>query len=54
VDAPRAPSGSVADPAGALVGKPAIILTLPAKTTLQAQAARDGAFSAARVVLTTS
>ena len=54
VDVPRAPSGSVADPAGALVGKPAIILTLPAKTTLQAQAARDGAFSAARVVLTTA
>jgi len=54
VDVPRAPSGSVADRAGALVGKPAIILTLPAKTTLQAQAARDGAFSAARVVLTTA
>jgi hypothetical protein len=48
---PGTPSGSVADRAGSLVGKPAIILTLPAKTTLQAQAARDGAFSAARVVL---
>jgi len=51
VDVPGTPSGSVADRAGSLVGKPAIILTLPAKTTLQAQAARDGAFSAARVVL---
>ncbi len=51
VDVPATPSGGVADPAGSLVGRPAIILTLPAKTTLQAQAARDGAFSAARVVL---
>jgi Peptidase family M23 len=51
VDVPGMPSGSVADRVGSLVGKPAIILTLPAKTTLQAQAARDGAFSAARVVL---
>ncbi len=51
VDVPDMPSGSVADRVGSLVGKPAIILTLPAKTTLQAQAARDGAFSAARVVL---
>ena len=52
VDVPVTPSGSVADRTGTLVGKPAIILTLPARTTLQTQAARDGAFSAARVVLT--
>jgi hypothetical protein len=51
VDVPGTPSGSVADRTGSLVGKSAIILTLPAKTTLQTQAARDGAFSAARVVL---
>ncbi len=52
VDVPATPSRSVADRTGTLVGKPAIILTLPARTTLQTQAARDGAFSAARVVLT--
>jgi hypothetical protein len=51
VDVPGTPSGSVADRSGSLVGKPAIILTLPARTTLLTQAARDGAFSAARVVL---
>jgi hypothetical protein len=51
VDVPGTPSGSVADRVGSLIGKPAIVLTLPAKTTLEAQAARDGAFSAARVVL---
>ena len=52
VDVPGTAFGSVADRAGSLVGKPAIILTLPARTTLQTQAARDGSFSAARVVLT--
>jgi hypothetical protein len=51
VDVPGTPSGSVADRAGSLVGKTAIVLTLPARTTLETQAARDGAFSAARVVL---
>jgi hypothetical protein len=51
VDVPSTTSGSVADRAGSLVGKPVIILTLPARTTLQTQAAKDGAFSAARVVL---
>jgi hypothetical protein len=51
VDVPSTPSGSTADRAGSLIGKAAIILTLPAKTTLETQAARDGAFSAARVVL---
>jgi Peptidase family M23 len=43
--------GSQTDRAGSLVGRSAIVLTLPAKTSLQTQAARDGAFSAARVVL---
>jgi hypothetical protein len=51
VDVPGMPSGSVADRAGSLVGKPVIVLTLPAKTTLLTQEAHDGAFSAARVVL---
>ena len=51
VDMPAVPSGSVADRAGSLVGKPVIVLTLPARTTLQTQEAHDGAFSAARVVL---
>jgi hypothetical protein len=51
VDVPGTPSGSVADRAGSLVGKDAIVLTLPARTTLLTQEARDGAFSAARVVL---
>jgi hypothetical protein len=31
-------------------GKPAIVLTQPAKTTLQTQAAEDGVFSVARIV----
>jgi hypothetical protein len=43
--------GSQTDRAGSLVGRSAIVLTLPAKTSLQTQAAKDGAFSAARVVL---
>jgi hypothetical protein len=43
--------GSAAGGLGSLVGRSAIVLTLPAKTTLETQAARDGAFSAARVVL---
>jgi hypothetical protein len=43
--------GSQTDRAGSLVGRSAIVLTLPARTSLQTQAARDGAFSAARVVL---
>jgi peptidase M23-like protein len=47
VDAP----GSQTDRAGSLVGRSAIVLTLPAKTSLQTQAAKDSAFSAARVVL---
>jgi len=51
VDVPGAPAGSVADRAGSLVGKQAIVLTLPARTTLDSQAAKDGVFSAARVVL---
>jgi hypothetical protein len=51
VDVPGTPSGSVADRAGSLVGKDAIVLTLPARTSLLTQEARDGAFSAARVVL---
>ena len=51
VDVPGTPAGSVADRIGNLVGKQAIVLTLPAKTTLDAQAAKDGAFSVARVVL---
>jgi peptidase M23-like protein len=46
--------GSQTDRAGSLVGRSAIVLTLPAKTSLQTQAARDGAFSAARVVLATA
>jgi hypothetical protein len=51
VDQPGTPAGSVADRAGSLVGKSVIVLTLPAKTTLESEAAKDGAFSAARVVL---
>ena len=46
--------GSQTDRAGSLVGRPVIVLTLPAKTSLQTQAARDGAFSAARVVVATA
>jgi Peptidase family M23 len=51
VDAPGTPAGSVADHADSIVGKSVIVLTLPAKTTLDSEAAKDGAFSAARVVL---
>jgi hypothetical protein len=51
VDVPGTPSGSVADRAGSLVGKSVIVLTLPAKTSLDTQAAKDRSFSAARVVL---
>jgi hypothetical protein len=47
VDVPGSAAGGIAS----LAGRPAIVLTLPAKTTLDAQAAKDGAFSAARVVL---
>jgi hypothetical protein len=54
VDVPGMPAGSVADRAESLVGKSAIVLTLPARTTLDTQAAQDGAFSAARVVLVPS
>jgi hypothetical protein len=43
--------GSPAPDVTSLVGRSAIVLTLPAKTTLETQAAKDGAFSAARVVL---
>jgi Peptidase family M23 len=39
---------------GALAGRPAIVLTLPARTTLDTQAAKNGAFSAARVVPATA
>jgi peptidase M23-like protein len=46
--------GSQTDRSGSLVGRSAIVLTLPAKTSLQTQAARDGAFSAARVVVATA
>jgi hypothetical protein len=42
--------GSPAPDTASLVGKSAIVLTLPARTTLETQAAKDGAFSAARVV----
>ena len=51
VDVPATPSGTVADRVGSLVGKSTIVLTLPAKTTLETEAAKDRAFSAARVVL---
>ena len=44
-------AGSPAADVTSLVGKSAIVLTLPARTTLDTQAAKDGAFSAARVVL---
>jgi hypothetical protein len=54
VDVPGMPAGSVADRAESLVGKSAIVLTLPARTALDTQAAQDGAFSAARVVLVPS
>jgi hypothetical protein len=47
VDLPGSSAGGVST----LAGKPAIVLTLPAKTTLETQGAKDGAFSAARVVL---
>jgi hypothetical protein len=47
VDVPGSSAGGVAS----LTGKPAIVLTLPAKTSLETEAAKDGAFSAARVVL---
>jgi hypothetical protein len=50
VDVPGSPAGGV----GSLAGRPAIVLTLPARTTLDTQSARDGAFSAARVVLATA
>jgi hypothetical protein len=51
VDVPGSAAGGTSGRAASLVGKSAIVLTLPAKTTLDAQAAKDGAFSAARVVL---
>jgi Peptidase family M23 len=51
VDVPGSPAGGVVGRGASLVGKSAIVLTLPAKTTLETQAAKDGAFSAARVVL---
>jgi peptidase M23-like protein len=51
VDVPGSPAGSVADRAQSMIGKQAIVLTLPAKTTLDSQEAKDGVFSAARVVL---
>ena len=51
VEIGNAPAGSVADRTGTLVGKAAIVLTQPARTTLETQAARDLAFSVARVVL---
>ena len=47
VDVPGSAAGGVSS----LAGRSAIVLTLPAKTTLETQAAKDGAFSAARVVL---
>jgi hypothetical protein len=43
--------GSVADRTGTLAGKGAIVLTAPARTSLDTQAAKDLAFSVARVVL---
>jgi hypothetical protein len=44
-------AGSVADRTGTLAGKAAIVLTEPARTSLETQAAKDLAFSVARVVL---
>jgi hypothetical protein len=43
-------SGSPAADVTSMVGRPAIVLTLPARTSLETQAAKDGAFSAARIV----
>ncbi len=45
------PSGSVADRTGTLAGKAAIVLTQPARTSLETQKANDLAFSIARIVL---
>jgi hypothetical protein len=51
IDSGTSPGDATPDRAGALVGKAAIVLTQPARTTLDAQAAKDLAFSVARVVL---
>lgn len=51
VDAKASGGGAVADRLGGLAGKNAIVLTQPARTSLETQAAQDGAFSVARVVL---
>lgn len=51
VDAGGTPAGAVADRTDSIVGKAAIVLTEPARTTLETQAAEDDAFSVARVVL---
>jgi hypothetical protein len=51
VDAKSTAGGAVADRTGGLAGKNAMVLTQPARTSLETQAARDGAFSIARVVL---
>ncbi len=51
VDFGGSPAGTVADRAGTLTGKTAIVLTQPARTSLDTQAAKARSFSVARVVL---
>jgi hypothetical protein len=51
MDLGGSPAGTVADRAGTLTGKAAIVLTQPARTSLDTQAAKDLAFSVARVVV---
>jgi hypothetical protein len=51
VDMGGSPAGSVADRTGTLAGRSAIVLTLPARASLQTQAADDLAFSVARIVV---
>jgi Peptidase family M23 len=51
VDAGGSPAGAVADHAGTLAGKPAIVLTEPARTSIETEAAADLAFSVARVAV---
>ncbi len=50
VSAGGSSGGTVADHAG-LAGRPAIVLTRPARTSLETQRAADGAFAVARVVV---
>jgi hypothetical protein len=51
LDVSSSAAGTVADRAGVLTGQKAIVLTQPARTSLETQSARDGAFSVARIVL---